>query len=549
MEKNNKEKSEYQDQLWMDFITNISHELKTPLSLIIAPLEELLSKSLPEKKVHKLHEQILANARYMYQLVGQLINYQKTEKGVKKLELSEADIVSFLREKYAAFLDLSRQKKIKYYFKSTEDTLRCFFDMDAIEKICNNLLSNAFKYTHAGDTIELVISRQHNQLVLTVKDTGVGIAPLEQHLVFERFYQVNNTSAGHGSGVGLAFTKSLVALHRGKITIESAPDSGTAFIVTLPLDKESYLAEEFVIQKPFHLATDPVESFINNEVVGPVGDDTEENISPVQHLLIIDDNQQIVEYLANYFQHYFIISKAFNGNDALKIMEIQHIDLVISDVAMPGIDGIQICKKIKQNILTCHIPVILLTARDEKPSQIKGLQAGADDYMSKPFSISVLEAKVQNIIRSRRRLKEYYSFATEIVPENIALNTLDEAFLKNAINIVENGISDPDFSVLKFSRTIGMSRSSLYLKLKAITGESTTDFIKRIKFKKAADLLKSKEYSITDVAYLSGFSSISYFSTSFKQYYGCLPTEYSSKKNGGETPLKNQQNLKPKNSF
>lgn len=190
-------------------------------------------------------------------------------------------------------------------------------------------------------------------------------------------------------------------------------------------------------------------------------------------------------------------------------------------------------KKIKQNIITCHIPVILLTARNEAANQVKGLEAGADDYVTKPFSLPVLEAKVQNIIRSRRRLKEYYSSATEIVPENIALNTLDEEFLRNAITIVEESLNDPEFSVLKFSRKIGMSRSSLYLKLKAITGESTTDFIKRIKFKKAAALLESKEYSVTEVAYMSGFSSLSYFSTSFKQYFGCLPTEYLSNKQAG----------------
>lgn len=515
----------------MDFFTNISHEFKTPLTLIIAPLEEMLGKYVPEKKLRKYHERMLGNARRLYQLVDQLMEFRKTENGLKKLEPGEGDIVALLQEVYSAFLELSRQKGIKYLFKANRSEFRCNFDRDVVEKICNNLLSNAFKYTQQGDTIELCFELRNDQMVLTVSDTGIGIAAVNQERVFERFYQVSHSDANRGSGVGLAFAKSLAALHDGTISIESEPGKGTVFTVLLPVVREQYHTADLTTEDHYTLLNNLGADAPGNE------EDKEEFPGPSvlheQQLLIVDDNEQIVEYLAGYFGAQFNISKAYNGTDALLLVEKQTPDIIICDVMMPGTDGIQFCKKIKQNIITCHIPVILLTARNEAANQVKGLEAGADDYVTKPFSLPVLEAKVQNIIRSRRRLKEYYSSATEIVPENIALNTLDEEFLRNAITIVEESLNDPEFSVLKFSRKIGMSRSSLYLKLKAITGESTTDFIKRIKFKKAAALLESKEYSVTEVAYMSGFSSLSYFSTSFKQYFGCLPTEYLSNKQAG----------------
>ncbi|MCF3110019.1 response regulator [Niabella sp. CC-SYL272] len=526
-ERNDREKAEYLNQMKMDFFTNISHEFKTPLTLIIAPLEEMMAKPVPEKKLRKYHERMLGNAKRLYQLVDQLMDFRKTENGLKKLELTQGDIVSFMREIYSSFLELSRQKNIKYYFKANRSEFSCYFDRDAVEKICNNLLSNAFKYTHPEDTVELSFEHRNEQMLITVSDTGVGIASADHERVFQRFYQVNHSDANWGSGVGLAFAKSLVELHQGTISIESVPDKGTIFTVQLPANRDAYQAEAFNTENHYTLLLDNLTTAVQDdkEAAIPVA-----AVAHEQQLLIVDDNEQIVDYLAGYFGNHFTVVTAYNGQEALQRVEAQAPDMIICDVMMPETDGIQFCKKIKQNIITCHIPVILLTAKSEPTNQVKGLEAGADDYVTKPFSLPVLDAKVQNILRSRRRLKEYYSSATEIVPENIALNTLDEDFLRKAITIVEESLSDPEFSVLKFSRSIGMSRSSLYLKLKAITGESTTDFIKRIKFKKAAALLESKEYSVTEVAYMSGFSSLSYFSTSFKQYYGCLPTEYISKK-------------------
>lgn len=530
-ERNDRERAEHLNQMKMDFFTNISHEFKTPLTLIVAPLEEMLNKSVPEKKARKYHERMLNNAQRLYQLVDQLMDFRKTEQGLKKLELAEGDIVHLMQDIFTSFLELSVQKNIKYTFKANRPEFICYFDRDAIEKICNNLLSNAFKYTRPGDRVELGFEHQNDQMLLTVSDTGLGIASADHERVFERFYQVNYSDENWGSGVGLAFAKSLAELHRGTIALESEPDKGTVFTVRLPVSYDRQPGEAYNNTHYYSLLLDnystPVEDAGDEEEKEPV---VPGSPSLTQHLLIVDDNVQIVDYLSGYFEKQFVITKAYTAQEAFQRVEEQSPDVIICDVMMPGTDGIQFCKKIKQNIITCHIPLILLTAKSEPAHQVKGLEAGADDYVTKPFSLPVLDAKVQNILRSRRRLKEYYSSATEIVPENIALNTLDEEFLRKAIEIVESSLSDPEFSVQKFSRNIGMSRSSLYLKLKAITGESTTDFIKRIKFKKAAELLESKMYSVTEVAYMSGFSSLSYFSTSFKQYYGSLPTEYTSTK-------------------
>lgn len=521
-ERNERERLEYLNQMKMDFFTNVSHEFKTPLTLIVAPLEELIENQLSEKRRQKYFELMLDNAKHLYRLVDELMEFRKTEEGVKTLKLMQGNIVPFLQDIYSSFLELSRKKNITYNFKTTADILLCSFDKDVIEKICNNLLSNAFKNTHSGDTIALSISAT-SELILKVSDTGIGIAPVDQERLFERFYQVSGKDATPGWGVGLAYTKSLVALHKGTIMIDSEPGNGSTFTVVLPLKQQGYPEDAFV-EDPSAAWNLGSKTVIENQEAEVEIEEPNEGLP--QHLLIVDDNEQIVDYLSDHFEHQFKVSKAYNGSQAIEIVEKQIVDFVISDVMMVGMDGVQLCKRIKQNIHTCHIPVVLLTAKAGGPSQIKGLDAGADDYIAKPFSISVLNAKVRNISRSRRRLKEYYSASTDIMPEEIALNKLDEKLLRRVIELVEANLSDPDFSVANLSREIGMSRSNLYLKLRAITGESIIDFIKRIRFKKATELLEDKEYSVTDVAYMSGFSSLSYFSTAFKQYYGYLPTEH-----------------------
>lgn len=527
LERVEREKNESINKMKTDFFTNISHEFRTPLTLIISPLEELINNKVSERTLKKYHELILLNTKRLFHLVEQLLEFRKTESGTKKLQLSKGDIVSFVHDVYSSFVVLAEKNDVKYSFKSTENRVLFYFDKDAIEKVCFNLLSNAFKYTPKGGAIEIAISRKNDEVIITVSDTGIGIEEDEKDQIFERFYQVDGKEMNLGSGIGLAFTKKLIELHQGSISLESVKNEGSTFTVTIPCDNVTEEItedkEEFAVVIENNLEdaepTDELETIAGEEAK--------------EHLLIIDDNHEIVDFLNSHFSRTFKTTVAYNGKEALEILEENTFDLIVSDVMMPEVDGIQVCKKIKQNINTCHIPVILLTAKNETQHQIKGLEAGADDYVTKPFSMSLLYAKVQSILKSRKRLKEFYSESKEIVPENIAFNTLDEDFLRQAIEIIEKHISDSDFSVDKFSKEIGMSRSNLYLKLKAITGESATDFVKRIRFKKAIELLQTKQYTVAQVAYMCGFNSPSYFSTAFKQYYDCMPTEYITRKSDG----------------
>ncbi|RZK55694.1 MAG: hybrid sensor histidine kinase/response regulator, partial [Pedobacter sp.] len=530
LERVDKEKVRYINQMKMDFFTNVSHELRTPLTLILAPLEEMINKPLAQKAITKRHEMMLTNAKRLYNLVDQLFEFRKTETGTRRLKVERGDIVSFIHEIYESFKPLSDQKNIKYTYRSTQAKLAFFFDHDAMEKILFNLLSNAFKYTRNEDQISIDLSISKDYAIIKISDTGVGIGKDDLAKIFDRFYQVNNQEMNLGSGVGLAFTKRLVELHHGFITAESEIGKGSVFTVSIPTSDTTYGDIDKKGSAIYELSTVSEASTIQaDQNVEEVLEDY--NVFKVDgmhqsHLLIVDDNQEILDYLREYFESDYRITVAFDGLMALKILEEQAFDLIVSDVMMPELDGLHFCKRVKQNINTSHIPVMLLTAKSEIDQQIKGLEMGADDYITKPFSIEMLAAKIANLLKARKRLIDYYSGSREVVPQNLAFNTLDEEFLKKAIDVVEKHLSDSDFSVEKFSQEIGMSRSNLYLKFKAITGESATDFVKTIRFKKAVTLMQSKRYTMAQVTYMCGFNSPSYFSTAFKQYYGCMPTEY-----------------------
>jgi len=520
LERLDKEKVRYINQVKMDFFTNVSHELRTPLALILAPLEELI-KNPTADKVSKRLDLMLINAKRLYNLVDQLFEFRKTEMGTRQLRVAKSDIVSFVFEIYESFKPISEKSNIRYTYHSTEAKLAFYFDKDAMERILFNLLSNAFKYTSADHQVSIELFKKNEDVLIKVADTGVGISKENLVKVFDRFYQVNNREMNLGSGVGLSFTKRLVELHHGHIIVESEPGKGSIFTITIPMN-DAFYDKDLHVESPFYELSIVTESpvALDDCTVGEGLDEKETK------LLIVDDNKEILAYLQDFFGQSYEVSVAFDGKMALEMLEHQQFDMIISDVMMPELDGLHFCKHVKQNINTSHIPLILLTARTETSQQIRGLEMGADDYVTKPFSTNLLEAKITNLLRSRKLLKKYYSTSKEIVPENIAFNTVDEEFLKTAIFIIEMHLSDTEFSVVKFSREIGMSKSNLYSKLRAITGESVNDFIKRIRFKRAVELMLTKKYTFAQIAYTCGFRTPSYFSTAFKQHYGVMPREY-----------------------
>lgn len=524
LERLEKKKLSEINQMKLQFFTNISHEFKTPLTLILSPLEKILERSIPDEWIKSQIVLVNKNAKRLLNLVDQLLEFRKSEMGKLELKASQNNIVGFINDIYLSFASVASQNNITYTFQSEQDKQEIYFDKSVIEKIVFNLLSNAFKFTPSGGKVGVSISETAKWLSLEISDSGKGIPSEKLSLIFERYYSVDETNLNIGTGIGLALTKRLVELHHGEISVESNYGSGTRFMVKLPLLKSAYVDNELVSMSvqmggKYDEPEMIVEERFDEKAIETLGEEKDS-------VLIVEDNIEIANYLRDNLSVNYKIHSAANGEEAYsQILDINP-SLIISDIMMPVMDGIKLCGKIKQNIKTAHIPVILLTAKSSIKDQLEGYESGADDYVPKPFSINVLEAKVGNILKSRKRLKEFYSQTIEIQPEEIAFNPIDQEILEKAKQIVEQFLADTEFSVEVFAREIGMSRSNLHLKLKAITGESATDFIKKVRFGKALKLLEENRYSISEISYEVGFNSPSYFTTSFKKYFGYLPTEH-----------------------
>ena len=528
MERLDKEKQEEISQMKIRFYVNISHELRTPLTLIISPLQELLSSVTGHWEREKLLY-IQRNARRLLHLVNQLMDYRRAELGIFELRPSYANAYKRVLNSFLNYESLAKKKDIDYNFYSELQDEDVLFDGTYLDLIINNLLSNAFKYTEEGERIYVKLYREDKNVVLQVADTGVGIPKDKQRKIFERFYQVENVH--EGSGIGLSLVQRLVELHHGQITLVSEVGKGSTFSIYIPQDKSVYTAEELAESKG-EMEEQRVYSTNAHEVYT---DDVETEVAEAgekeagsRHgtILIVEDNEELRRYLFNGLSAQFNLIEAENGQKALEVLKENDVDLILSDVMMPVMDGVKLCKSVKQNLRTCHIPVYLLSAKVDIKYQLQGLQVGADDYIPKPFSMDVLIAKILNMLRTRYRIFEHYSNAAEIEPEKIANNAMDEELLRKAIAVVEKNMSNVEFSTEQFASEMNMSRSNLHLKLKAITGKSAIDFIHKIRFNRACQLLKEGKYTVSEISFMVGYNTPSYFSARFKKYIGCLPTEY-----------------------
>lgn len=530
LERIDKERQKEVNEMKLRFFINISHELRTPLTLILAPVQEVLEK-INDRWVQKQLEHVLRNTNRLLHLVNQLMDYRRAELGVFNLRVKHNLIHKAIEKDFLFYERLAQRKKITYNFYSNVEGKEILCDPNYLELIVNNLLSNAFKYTDEGNSITVTLAEANNELVLVVKDTGSGIPIDKQGKIFERFYQVDNEHMG--SGIGLSLVQRLVELHHGRIELDSREGVGSTFSIYLPTEESAYLPEEKYTETN---STDELHAYTTNNQDMYIIDTedaeieaklvTEDEQSHRESILIVEDNVDILQYLSEELGKTYHILKAGNGEAAMNIINEQEVDLILTDVMMPVMDGLQLCKQIKQNLRTSHIPVIILSAKTDIKEQLEGLQVGADDYIPKPFSLAIVTTKIKNLFRTRYRIIEYYSKSLEIEPEKIALNPLDEELLKNAVKIVEEHIDDVEFSTDKFARKMCMSRSTLHVKIKALTGESTNDFIRKVRFNRACKLLKEGRYSVTEISTMVGFNTLSYFSTSFKRYFGCLPSEY-----------------------
>ncbi|MFC1760715.1 response regulator [Planctomycetota bacterium] len=510
------EKDKAQHQLEIDesrlaFFTNISHELRTPLTLITAPLESVLTKL----KDSDIREEILLakrNANRLLQLANQLLDIRKLHAGKSELHPEKSDLVLFTCGIVASLQPVAAEKQLTLSHETTLSELTVAFDADKMEKVLVNLISNAIKFTDTGGTITVKTEHLDTQVQLIVEDDGLGIPPNKLDRIFDRFYRIDKNGHTEGAGIGLSLAQELVELHGGTLQVVSplAPHNnerpGTRFVVTIP---------------QYDVETTDVEMLTPDQEA-----DLEAEARPL--ILVVEDHNDMRHYVSSMLTKDYRLLEAANGKQGLQVARQNMPDLIISDIMMPEMDGIELCRILKNNENSSHIPIILLTAKGSEDEQVEGLETGADDYVIKPFSRAILKASVTNLLESRRRLQSHFQKDPSLQVEKITGNPIDERFLKRALGIVETHLADYEFSIDSFSKHMHMSHSTLYRKIKALTGQSPSVFIRTVRLKHAAKLLKTGHYNVSEVAYQVGFLDMAYFSTCFKTQFQCTPSQFMS---------------------
>ncbi|MCF3108245.1 response regulator [Niabella sp. CC-SYL272] len=525
-------------QVKLNFFTNVSHELRTHLSLIMAPVEKLLDINRSDQFTTQQIIQIKNNSNRLLKLVSELMDFRKAESDHLKLEVKEQDLISFLQEIYSSFSELSLAKNIRIAFTHDTETALLYFDETQLEKVFFNLLANAFKFTPEGGSITVSVHQQATATEIRVADTGRGIAAAYLNKLFTNYYQVaDHGMQNTGYGIGLALSKKITKLHGGHIRVESTPaengNSGfTCFFVTLRHGKKHFETDPHVSIREQQVP--PV--FLNNEP--PPG--TATTITPLlpanrQHtVLVVEDNPELRALICQQLEPGYIVQAAADGLQGWEMAVAAIPDLIISDVMMPGLNGMELCTRLKTDSRTSHIPVILLTAKSTQADQVAGLEQGADIYITKPFSTKILELHIRNLLEARRKLQRrtIREFTLRAVPDRpqettgIVRNKIDADFLQNVIGIIDAHLEDADFGVDKLSRKVGMSAPVLYKKLRALTNMSVNEFIKTRRFKKAAELILQKDLTINEVSYAVGYEDRKYFSREFKKYFGVAPSDF-----------------------
>ena len=443
-------------------------------------------------------------------MVSQLLDFQKIEREAMGLHIEETQINTFIENCVTNFQLLAKEKHINLELHLPEEKLSGWLDRKKITLIMDNLLSNSIKYTNAHGNINIRVAVKNHLLFIDITDDGIGISANAQKKLFNRFYRAENAanSKETGSGIGLLLTKKMTILHKGTITFSSTEGVGTTFHIEIPIDKELYAPTEIIKKEHVEVIEETVE---------------EENTNPIK-LLLVEDNEELRTYLVKCLKKSYSIEEAADGTEALDIIKKSTPDFILSDIMMPTISGIELCTQLKSSIETCHIPVILLTSLAEREDIIKGFNAGADDYITKPFDLSVLESKINAILNNRTLYRKKYIDRSAFTDESAIANELDKKFMNRVVDYIEEKMINEDFSIDALAVEMAMSRSVFYKKIKSLTTQNPQEFIRDIRMKKAGSLLREKKYSIGEIAYLTGFPNAKYFSTAFKKYYGTTPT-------------------------
>lgn len=538
------------DKMKSSFFTNITHEFRTPLTLIISPIEKLIEQTNTESETYKEFKLIRKNAYQILKLINQLLDLAKAESGFMKTQVEYRNINGYIQSILTTFESRAKKYDINYVFNACDKNLMAYVDSDKIEKIITNLISNAFQFTPKRGTISLALNsppvfdqdllsklpgKPGDYLEIIIKDSGEGIPADKMPFIFDRFYCVQKNKYGQikGTGIGLALTKQLVELHKGTIKVESTPNQGTTFRVTIPIERSHYEWDEILNENNSQLqeysemdSPDKIYDSENDEILH---EEKPSGKTEKPHILIVEDNIEVRRYIVNNLRSVFHISQAEDGLKGFTTALDNPPDLIVSDVMMPNMDGFEFCSQIKSDDRTNHIPVILLTARVGSADQISGLEIGADAYIMKPFNVRVLEARIKNIISQRIKLRQLFSQRFVLEPSKIELESQDKIFISKAIDLIENNMDNSELDVVTFASELGMSRTQLYNKIKAITDMPVHNFITSIRLKRAAQLLLEENFTVYEISIMVGFNNPKYFSRLFKKQFGMLPTEYRSK--------------------
>jgi len=528
------------DSLKSRFFANISHEFRTPLTLILGPISKMFEKAKDQETKQELN-MMQRNAQRLQRLINQLLDLSKIEAGKMTLQARPENIVALLNRIVQSFESQAKLKGIELKFQSAQDYIIAYIDQDKIENIFYNLLSNALKFTPEGGIVSCKIQfvNLKSKIVISVTDTGIGIPPDRLDKIFNRFYQVDDsyTREHEGSGIGLALTKELVDLHHGKIVVQSELNKGTTFTVYLPLEK-AHLKPEEIVAETLVEEIKPEISKLEFEEPPEGSKSARSDLRPSRGLpepyyrkalpivLIVEDNRDMRSYMQDCLASDYRVIEAVDGEDGLHRAIDKIPDLIISDVMMPKMDGFELCGRLKSDERTSHIPIILLTARASAESKIKGLELGADDYLIKPFDRTELLVRAKNLTEQRRKLREKFSRDIFLHPSEIAVSSYDQRFLRRAMEIIEQHLSNPDFDITTLTREVGMSRMQLHRKLLALTNKSANNFIRSLRLKRAAELLRQHYGNVAQIAYEVGFNNPSYFAECFRKQFGKLPSEY-----------------------
>lgn len=508
------------DLMKFRFFTNISHEFRTPLTLILTPLETLIKQQNDIVLKRKL-DSIYQNAQLLLSLVNQLLDFRKLEITGEKVLFKTGNIIQFTKDIYLQFKELAIIKNIHFTIETSVDYLLINYDHDMMYKIINNLLSNAFKFTPQNGHIQLTVDKvekndkEHTRI--EVSDTGCGIAEKDLPHIFERFYQIKDDNAPAGSGIGLHLAKEYTKLHNGDITVNSQLNIGSTFTIFIPIDLPKTCDKNHMEEE--------------KDRISDIVPDTKEK-DDRKKILVVEDNDEFRNYLTEQLSECYCAIEASNGEEAEKLILSEYPDLIISDLMMPQMDGIELCQRVKSNIQTSHIPFILLTARTSDESKMEGYEAGADSYISKPFSFELLCIRIKKLIEQQENRKKLFQKTIEITPSSITTTSLDEELVRKALSFVEENIDNPEYSIEDLSKDLGLSKTHLNRKLQSIVDLTPLQFIRSVRLKRAAQLLVNSQYNINEISYMVGFNTLKYFNSHFKEEFQMTPSQYREKNKG-----------------